>query len=366
MWGDPGVTERQLIQDTANVLPGQSGGIATTILQRAGFLEKLRFNFLETINQTAATGAPVKSPKGPLGAAINRITLQANGMLPLVDMSGLMAQMYNEVENRDGSPLAPASYASASNISAAATLMDYTTPATGATSYVAKYPFEFQMAIPIVIQQQKVEWGLWLLQNQTVDLSLQVNWNAPIDATGANVDRLYSGGTGLAATADLANTSLKVERALYTVPAKPEDYPDINWAHQIIEYTQPITSKFARFDIPKAGILLRMLVYTEDGSANPVEYTDVTSLSWIYGANASPIVRTGAFIVEEYLSDYLRYPPKGLLVLDFYKWGGDGLKLVKSTQDLANLRIETNYAATSTGTQRIVLDRMVPVAKITA
>lgn len=364
MWGDPGVTERQLIQDTANSLPGNSGGIQTTVLQRAGFLERLRFNLTAEIDQSAATVAGVKSPKGPLGAAISRITLQANGMLPLIDMSGLMAQMYNEVQNRDGSPLAPSTYAAASNISAAATLMDYPAPGTGVQTYVVKYPFEFQMAIPIVIQQQKVEWGLWLLQNQTVDLSLQVNWNAPIDATGANVDRLYSGGTGLVAPANLANYNLGIERSLYTVPAKPEDYPDINWAHQIIEYTQPIVSKFARFDIPKAGILLRVLIYTEDGSANPVEYTDVSSLSWIYGANAAPIVRKGAFLVEEYLSDYLRYPPKGLLLLDFYKWGGDGLKLVKSTQDLANLRIETNYAATSTGTQRIVLDRMVPVAKI--
>lgn len=366
MWGDPGVTERQLIQDTANSLPGNSGGIATTILQRAGFLERLRFNLLATINQTAATAAPSKSGKGPLGAAINRITLQANGMLPLVDLSGLMAMMYNEVQNRDGSPLAPTTYAAASNISGAATLMDYTTPATGVVTYTVKYPFEFQMAIPIIIQQQKVEWGLWLLQNQTVDLSLQVNWNAPIDAAAANVDRLYSGGTGLAATADLANYNLSVERSLYTVPAKPEDYPDINWAHQIIEFTQPITSKFARFDIPKAGILLRVLIYTEDGNGAAVEYTDVKSISWIYGANASPIVRTGAFLTEEFLSDYLRYPPKGLQVMDFYKWGGDGLKLVKSTQDLANLRLETTYSATSTGTQRIVLDRMVPVAKISA
>lgn len=366
MWGDPGVTERQLIADSPISLPGNSGGQATGILQRAGFLERLRFNLTAEIDQSAATGAPAKSAKGPLGAAISRMTLQANGMLPLIDLSGVMVQMYNEVQNRDGSALAPSAYVAASNISAAATLMDYPTPGTGVQTYVVKYPFEFQMALPIVINQQKVEWGLWLLQNQTVDLSLLINWNAPIDATGANVDRLYSGGTGLVAPANLANYNVSIERSLYTVPAKSDDYPDINWAHQVIEYTQPIVSKFARFDVPKAGVLLRALIYTEDGNGAPVEYTDVKSLSWIYGANAAPIVRTGAFLTEEYLSDYLRYPPKGLALLDFYKWGGDGLKLVKSTQDLANLRIETNYTATTTGLQRIVLDRMVPVAKISA
>lgn len=364
-WGDPGVTERQLVLETPVSTPGQSGGRVTQILQRAGFLERLRFNLTAEFDQTAATGAPSKSAKGVLGSVIDRIILQANGMLPLVDLSGLMAMMYNEITNRDGSPLAPVTYQSDMNISGAAVLAAYPAPATGATNYIAKQPFEFQMAVPLTVNQQKVEWGLWLLQNQTVDLALQVSWNALSNAS-ASIDALYSGGTGLTGTANLANTKLDIERSLYTVPAKSSDYPDINWAHQIIEFTQPIVSNFARFDIPKAGILLRALIYTEDSSGNPVEYTDIKDMSWVYGANASPIKRTGAFLTHEFLHDYDRYPPKGLAVLDFYKWGGDGLKLVKSTQDLANLRLETNYTSTSTGKQRIVLDRMVPIARMTS
>jgi hypothetical protein len=362
-WGDPGVTEEQLLLETPIAMPTASGGRATGILQRAGFLKRLRFNMLATFNQTAGTGAPSKSGKGPLGAAIDRLTLQANGMLPLIDLSGLMAQNYNEIQNRDGSSLAPVGYDAASNISAAATLMSYSTPATGVVTYTVKFPFEFQLAIPLMINQQKVEWGLWLLQNQSVDLGLQVSWNAPYSAA-ASPDALYSGGTAVTGSADLANYNISIERSLYSVPAKQSDYPDINWAHQIIEFTQPITANFARFDMPKAGILLRALIYTEDASAAAVEYTDIKNTSWVYGANANPINRTGPFLTHEYLLDYDRYPPKGVIVLDFYKWGGDGLKLVKSTQDLANLRIETNYTATASGKQRIVLDRMVPVARM--
>lgn len=362
-WGDPGITEEQLLLETPIAMPTVAGGRANGTLQRAGFLKRLRMNLLATYAQTASTGAAAKSAKGPLGAAIDRLVLQANGMLPLVDLSGLMAQVYNEVQNRDGSSLAPVGYDAVSNISAAATLLSYTTPATGVVTYTVKYPFEFQMAIPLMINQQKVEWGLWLLQNQTVDLNLQVSWNAPY-AAAATPDALYSGGTGVTGAADLANYNLTIERSLYSVPAKQADYPDINWAHQIIEFTQPIASNFARFEMPKAGILLRAVVYTEDAAGAPVEHTDIRNLSWVYGANANPINRTGPFLTHEYLLDYGHYPPKGVAVLDFYKWGGDGLKLVKSTQDLANLRIETNYVATASGRQRIVLDRMVPVARL--
>ena len=364
-WGDPGVTERQLVLETPVATPGQAGGRANLILQRAGFLERLRFNLFAELAQSAGTGAPVKSVKGVVGSVIDRIVLQANGMLPLVDLSGLMAMLVNEVQNRDGGPIAPSTFQADLNISGAAVLAAYPAGATGVVTYLAKHPFEFQMAVPLMVNQQKVEWGLWLLQNQTVDLNLQVSWNNLLSAA-ASVDALYSGGTGVVATTTLAGTRVDIERSLYTVPAKVTDYPDINWAHQQIEFTQPIVSNFARFDLPKAGILLKAIIYTEDANGLPVEYTDIKDLSWVYGANAAPIKRTGAFLTNEFVHDYNRYPPKGIAVLDFYKWGGDGLKTVKSTQDLANLRIETNYTATASGRQRIVLDRMVPIARMTS
>lgn len=368
-WGDPGVTERQLIQETAIVMPGQGGGRATGILQRAGFLERLRLQAQAEFGQTAASGAPSRSVKGSLGSYISRITLRASGLLPLYDASGLMTQIYNEVQNRDGSVLAPPAFVASPNgagLSAAATLLQYDAPGTGTQTYTVKYPFEIQMAVPLIVGGQKVEWGLWLLQNQTVDLSLEINYNA-LSSTTAGPDYLYSGGTGLTGSANLANCKVDIERSLYTVPQNEKDYPDIGWVHQMVEYTQPFTGNFSRFDVPKAGILLRAVVYTEDTSANgavPVEASDISSLSWIYGANASPIVRPGKFLVQEYLQDYGRYSPKGAVVLDFYKWGGDALKLVKDTQALANLRIETNFSTQSAGTQRILLDRMVPIARL--
>lgn len=350
-------------------MPGQGGGRATGVLQRAGFLERLRLQAMAEVDQSAASGAPSRSVKGSLGSYISRFTLRASGLLPLYDVTGLMTQIYNEVENRDGSVLAPPAFVASPNgagLVAAATLLEYDAPGTSTQTYTVKYPFEIQMAVPLIVGGQKVEWGLWLLQNQTVDLALEVNFNATWSQT-ASADLLYSGGTALAATNNLANCKIDIERSLYTVPAKESDYPDIGWVHQMIEYTNPFTGNYARFDIPKAGILLRAVIYTEDTVANgatPVEATDISNLKWIYGANASPIDRPGKFLVQEYLQDYGRYSPKGAVVLDFYKWGGDALKLVKDTQALANLRTETTYATQAAGTQRILIDRMVPIARL--
>lgn len=364
-WGQAGITERQLVVDNSILMPTQSGGQQSGTLQRAGFLERLRLQLTAEFDQTAATGAPSKSVKSVMGSVLDRITLQATGMIPLIDLSGLMAMYYDEVINRDGSPLAPNTYQADMNVSAATPLAAYPAGATGVTNYIAKHPFEFPLAVPLTVNGQKVTWGLWLLQNQTVDMNLQTRWNALYSAS-ASADALYSGGTGVTGSANLSNSKLDIERSLFTVPASQDDYPDINWAHQVIEHQVAVQGNFARFDVPKAGILLRVIVYFEDSSKNPVEYTDWKSLKWVYGANAAPIDRTGTFLTNEFVHDYDRYPPKGLGVLDFYKWGGDGLQLVKSTQDLANLRIEFTTAATATGTLRIVLDRMVPIAKMMA
>jgi len=213
--------------------------------------------------------------------------------------------------------------------------------------------------LPMTIRGQQQEIGLWMLQNQAIDVNVNVFFN-PLYAAVATNDSVWSGGT-LTAALDTAS-ELQLERELYDVPTDPKNFPRLDWAHQIIEYSVPFTGSFSRFNIPRSGLILRMLVINLDSSGNPVEYSDVTSLSWIYGANRSPIVRTGDKIVSEYLQDYNRQPPKGTLVLDFYKWGENGLKLVKDSEVLANLRGETRFATTTTGTQKIIIDRLYPVA----
>lgn len=357
MWGDPGVTQQVMIQESPLSYPSTTGGQAVRTLQRAGLLKKLRFWSSMALTVSAQTGAATKSPYGPL-SAINRIRVNANGQIPLFDMSGYGAALYNEVSNRDGSVLAYPSYQSANNITAGAAMVQF--DATSVATVYAKQPFEFQFALPVNIRQQVTELGLWLLQNQAIDVGVEVNFN-PLYQSAASNFVPWTGGTGITAAADTTNSKLYIERELYEIPPKAEDYPNLAWTHQVIEFTLPFTGSTAVFNVPRAGLLLRAIVHTMDGSNNPVEYTDISSMSWLYGANENPINRPGWAMAEEFLMDYNRMPPKGAVVLDFYKWGEQGLKLVKDTEVLSNLRIQTNYTATTAGTQLIILDRLVPV-----
>lgn len=360
MWSDPNVTQLLQILENQNNLPSASGGLQTTIMQRAGLLKKLRFLFNESLAQSAATAAPSVSVYGPLGGIINRLSIVANGQIPLYDVSGLGSTIYNEIQNRDGSILDLPAAISGLGIATDTAITTYTAPATGVTTYTVTFPFEVSFALPVNIRQAVTELGLWLLQGQAIDLGVTINWN-PTYVAAATQNAPYSGGTGVTITPTLASCYAKIERELYELPNSQADYPNLAWAHQIQEYTNPFTANTAIFNLPKAGLLLRAIMINLDGSGNPVSYTDVNNLQWIYGANTTPIARPGVFVTHEFQQDYNRLPPKGTLVLDFYKWGDQGLKLVKNTESLANLRIQTNFTSTTSGTQLVILDRLVPV-----
>jgi hypothetical protein len=356
MWGDPGVTELLQLAENPVSVPALTGGQRSVTMSRAGFLRKLRFLMKSNINVSAYTSGSQKSVYGPL-AAINNLSVKANGQIDLINISGYGAAIFNEIQNRDGSVLSRPLNISELNVGDSLKLGSYDAiSATG--DKAAQYPFEFNFAIPVTIRGKLEEIGLWMLQNQAIDVSLQVTFN-PLYATVASNDAVWSGGTLTAAM--LTTSQLEVERELYDVPNDPKDFPRLDWAHQVIEYVVPFTGSLMRFNIPRSGLILRIAIVNLDDNGAPVEYSDVSSLSWIYGANRSPIVRTGDKVVGEYLQDYNRQPPKGVLVLDFYKGGGEGLKLVKDSEVIANLRLEERFASTTSGTVKVIIDRLYPV-----
>jgi hypothetical protein len=361
-WGSPGITEQLEIQETPIAMPTATGGPVARPLQRAGFLRKLRFWSQAHLNVTAYTSAPTRSVWGPLGAYINNINVKANGQIDLVNLSGLSATVYDEVQNRDGSILSTPASLAAHNMLASTSLLKY--DAVGATGdFYAYYPFEFQHAIPFSLSGQMTELGMWLLQNQAIDLAVNINFNAPYVQGGAAGNNVLWGGGTLTATTVLADDKVLVERELYSIPNDPGSYPNLAWAHQVIEFQNPWTGSQSIFAIQRAGLMLRVVVICLDSSGIPFDISsEVTSFKWVYGSNETPIDRPGWAYCHEFVHDYNRLPQAGVMVLDFYKWGFDGLKLVKSTEDLANLRIQATFASKTTGTMLVILDRLIPVA----
>lgn len=362
MWGDPGVTEQLNIQETAIQMPSAAGGPVTRTLQRAGLLKRLRFWANAHLNVTVhAGGAETSSALGPLGGYLNNISIKANGQIDLVNLSGFGAAVYNEVQNRDGSVMAAAPQLALNAVPGSADLVAFDTIGAAAVGdFYAKYPFEFQFALPVNISRRMEELGLWLLQNQSIDVGITLNFN-PLHSTTATPNALWSG-VVLTGTPTLADCNIYIERELYNIPNDPRQYPNLMWAHQVIEFVQPWTGNFSRFSIPRAGLLLRAVAIHQDSAGAAIENTEISSLKYVYGSNETPIDRPGWAWNHEYQMDYGRKAPKGVVVLDFFKFGDNGLKLVKSTEDLANLRLETTFGTTAIGTQRIILDRLIPVA----
>lgn len=356
MWGDPNVTELLQLSENAVVVPALTGGQKSITMSRAGLLRKIRFIMRSIVNVSAYTSGSQKSAYGPL-VAIQNLSIKANGNVDLINISGLGATVYNEVQNRDGSVLSRPLHISELNVTDSLKLAQYDAISATGLKY-ATFPFEFNFAIPVLIRGQVQEIGLWMLQNQAIDLNVNVQFN-PLYATGAANNAVWSAGT-LTAALD-GGSQLEIERELYDVPSRQEDFPRLDWAHQVIEYEVPFTGSLMRYNIPRSGLILRVIIINMDGSGNLVEYSDVTSLSWIYGANRSPIVRGGPMVISEYLQDYNRQPPKGVLVLDFYKWGAEGLKLVKDSETISNLRLEEKFSSTTSGTVKIIIDRLYPV-----
>ncbi len=360
MWGDMGVTELLQLSEDSIVVPALTGGQKSATLSRAGILKRMRFRMKSAVDVGVFAAAATLSPYGPL-AAIDTLSVKANGSIDMIQLSGFGATVYNEVQNRDGSILDRPTAIAALNVADAADLATYSTLAAVGTK-TATYPFEVQFALPMSIRGLQQEIGLWILQNQAIDVNVKVQFNPLYTEAGVTPFAVWSG-AALGNTVTLnAASQLFMERELYDVPSDSKNFPSLSWAHQVIEYTQTFTGSFSRFNLPRSGLLLRAIIINLGATNLPVEYTDTPHVKWVYGANRTPIDRSGEFLTHEYLSDYNRMPPKGVEVLDFYKWGDDGLKLVKDTDNLANLRIETNFTATATGTQKIILDRLYPVA----
>jgi hypothetical protein len=362
-WGDYGTTEVMQLQEDDVQTPGESGGLKTITLQKAGYVKKMRMRALAKYVQTAATAAPSKSVYGPLGAFVKRIRVTAGGKQPLVDLSGRQAQDYNEVQNRDGSILANPAFDTPSNVTAGKSLISYTTPGTGAQTYTVEFPFEVGFAIPVFVQGVANELGLFLLQQDAFSVGVEVDFN-PVYKSTSDRNALYSGGTGVTGSTTLADTKIQIERELYALPARREDRPDEAWAHQIIGYDEPIASKKAKFKVPQVGLVLRAVCRVEDSNGDPVDWDDIVAVEVKYGAMTTPIRRSGWALTAEFVQDYGRYQPKGVFVLDFYKWGLDTLKLLKDSDNLANFSISIEMSATSTGTLFIALDTLLQVLNV--
>ena len=270
----------QLVEDSTYIPAG--GGLGNVVVvQQAGFLRKLR-GWLDTeVEQTVSTLAALKSTWGPLGGSLARIKATVHGRKPFFDISGLGLQVYNEVNNPDGSVFAPHAYITAAlgaadvNMAESTHLTAHTLGVVDVETYVVRQPFELPFGMPVwmtrlvklgkdfIPVQAEEEVGLWHLQDQQTRMEITTEFFPPGIAAATDPHAPYNS-ADIAATWSAVENRIRWERELYTVPSSMDELPDQSFIHQVIEYNQPIVNSAFRFPIPQVGSLLRAIFISMD------------------------------------------------------------------------------------------------------
>lgn len=372
MWGDPGVTELQILKDNSialsgiNVTPTTTGqGILT--LQHVGLLRRLRLRLNFPFSVTGYTTPPTLDVNGPWNI-INTLRADVNGIAPLYVVSGIGAYMISLLST----PFATVDSQTGAIATDASVLTDvFAFPSVGAAgpftaTAMLDLPFTVDISLPGQQLNLPTELGLWLLQNQTVDMVLTVNFNA---LQGANPTvQPYQGGTG--STYAYTGASIDIEREFYRIPSDPANMPVLAWAHQWVETVVPFQGTSLDLPISRAGIVLRALAYVVDGATNDGALSSkFTGMSYVYGANETPIIVDPGFMRARQLRDYGRLFPRGAFLFDWYKWGGTpsqmvgSFKLTYNTEAIVNQRIHFDFASSmAAGSQvRFLVERLIPI-----
>jgi hypothetical protein len=372
LWGDPGVTELQIIKDNSIALANTGVTAATTgqaimTLQHVGLLRRLRVRLNIPFTVTGFTTGPTKDINGPWDL-INLLRFDVNGIAPLYVVSGWGAYLISLLST----PFATVDVDTSPIVSDANAFTDvYAFPAiAGAGSFTATghldLPFSVDISLPGQQLNLPTELGLWLLQNQTVDMVMTVNFNA---LQGANPGvQPYQGGTG--STYAYSGATIDVEREFYRIPSDPQNMPVLAWAHQWVETFVPFTGTALDLPIARAGIVLRAIAYVFDGATSDgVLAAKVLQMTYVYGANETPFLVDPGFMRARQLRDYGKLLPKGTFVFDWYKWTGTpgqlvgSFKLTYNTEAIVNQRVHFDFTSSmaSGSYVRFLVERLIPI-----
>lgn len=372
MWGDPGVTELQILKDNSFSFAANNGTPSTAFggtmtLQHVGLLRRLRLNLNVPFTVTGFTTGPTNDVNGPWDL-INLFRADVNGIAPLYAVSGwglyiisLLSSPFMTVDSQTG--------AIASDTSTITDVFQFPTiTAAGNFQITAMFDLPFTVDISLPGQQLNIptELGLWLLQNQTVDLNLTFAFN-PLQGANPGVNP-YQGGTG--STYAYGAASVDIEREFYRIPSAPANMPNLGWAHQWIETFVPFSGSALDLFVSRAGILLRMFVYIFDATTNDgILASKITQQTWVYGANETPLVITPGFARGRQLRDYGRLLPKGTFGFDFYTWDTPNwhqvgsFKLTYNTEAIVNQKMHFDFSSSlATGSYaRVLVERLIPI-----
>jgi hypothetical protein len=360
-WGDPAVTRlrRQADQSIAYA----TGVNTPQTLQHVGLLKRLRLITSLNITNVVGNGAVVQDSQGPWNLFAN-LLIRVSGLDLLYQVSGWGLYLINLVNGYQWAP-------NSSGVATANTANQQTTtasvfafPVAGAQ---AAQTLLFSLDLPFTAPLLGFEdLGLWLIQNETVNMEVVPTYNALGGATLLQQPYVLTG----TATATVNSGSTALWREFYGVPQRQEDMPPLGYVHQWEEQFNAITGSQVDIDHQRGGVLLRLLYQIDDadstGGGNNVlagiTNPNVTSIEFKYDANDTPFDEDVTSILERQRELYGRDLPQGAFTHDFFSQTKT-MQDSYNTENYINIKTRFRFAKALVAGSRIrtIRERLLPV-----
>lgn len=354
-WGDRGVTERMIVQDTQDNVTPRGTRIR---LEESGILEEMQHHFFGTATVTHGTGTNAKDAFGPY-PLVSAYAITAGSNTPLIALSGIAAGLLQLVEYPNVSFEANAVPASVLAPEPDVTSIFNHPATTGMLRY--------WMRIPVALKWAGMPGGAvayLILQNKRISNVLTMSYAA----SGAAAPYSIAGATPGAAPYDItgndtvtASPVVENWKQLYTVPNARSKMPLFGFTRYLSEVIVPYSGTNFKYLFEPGGLLLRAFPWFLDGGVTPATDAQIGQVMFSYGTNRQVEVWTPYRNRLQQVTDYTRMLPQGCFALDWYTAKRNVVN-AKSTENTANIQIQAQMAAGYTPAAnsvcRILLDKV--------
>jgi hypothetical protein len=345
-WGDPGVSERFIVQDTTMIpQPNQQ----SDILADAGILAALRLHVFGTVTITHGTGTNGKDPWGPYNLYQN-LQFVAGSNTPIVNMSGTMAGILQVIEWPGRTWEASATPQGTQAPAAVSDMFNFPS-ATGT--------LRFWIGIPLALPWAGMPGGAVgyvILQNKKIANVLKATYNMSGAASPYSMFTALSLPNRASAYQATGNDTIvgaltnEVWKELYTVPDSPSKMPRFGFTRYLQEVGFPYAGTSFTYNFEPGGVLLRAIFSVFDagagtaGTGTGVATTNVQFITYQYGTNKQVDVYSPYRNILEENDIYGRFLPQGVYALDYYTRKRN-LTDAKSTENIANVQAVVTFTS---------------------
>jgi hypothetical protein len=309
-------------------------------------------------------GTAVRDAQGPWNIVANWL-LRVSGLDLLYQVSGWGLYLINLVL-QDDAYTPDFNLAPVTNATTPSSLFNF--PTTPAVAQSLLFALDMPFTVPLLGFD---DLGLWLIQNETVNMEVVPTFNALGGATRLNQPYDTTGN----ASAVVNSGNIAIWRDFYGVPESSADMPPLGYVHQWEEQFDAISGTQVDITHQRGGILLRLLYQVNDfdstgGGANilnGLSNANLAQLAFKFDANDTPYDEDVNNTLQRQRELYGRDLPQGVFSHDFFL-DTKTLQDSYNTENYINIKTRFRFSKSlvSGSHIRTVRERLLPVVVNTA